>query len=131
MPFKMETLEASDNGASIISIRFTGKLTRDDYELFVPELERLLDKPGRLRLLMALIDFKGWSPAALWEDAKLGVRQFKNLDKVDKIAVVGDRTWEEKASTLAKPFVKADLRYFDASELDQARQWVMAGGEAA
>jgi hypothetical protein len=38
--------------------------------------------------------------------------------------MVGDKKWEHGMAMFCKPFTTAKLRYFDQSEIDQARAWL-------
>ncbi len=39
-------------GGKILVIKLTGKLTKEDYEHFIPEVERLIKQHGRIRMLV-------------------------------------------------------------------------------
>ena len=106
---------------NVIEARVTGKLTESDYDLFIPELERRIKKYGKLRMLIELEDFKGWTAGALWEDLKFDFKHFKD---VDRIALVGDSKWEKTATLFSRPFTGAELRYFTRNDLDGARRWI-------
>jgi hypothetical protein len=41
----------------------SGKLSKEDYEHFVPEVERLIEQEGKIRLLFEMHDFHGWKGA--------------------------------------------------------------------
>ena len=38
--------------------------------------------------------------------------------------MVGDRKWEQWMASFCKPFTKATVKYFDASEVDAAWKWL-------
>ena len=48
----------------VLAIRATGKLTKEDYEQFVPPIERNIEN-GKVRILFEMHDFHGWEAAAL------------------------------------------------------------------
>jgi hypothetical protein len=104
----------------ILEIELKGKLTTADYESFVPEIERITGK-GKIRMLVELVDFHGWSAGALWEDTKFAVRHFSDIER---LAIVGDKSWEKGMALFCKPFTRAIIRYFDISELEKARDWI-------
>ena len=107
-------------GNSVL-VRLEGKLNRGDYELFAPEIDRLTAEHGKIRMLVELVDFHGWTAGALWEDTKFGVRHFTDIER---LAIVGDNKWEEGMAVFCKPFTFAKVRYFDRSELDRAKAWL-------
>ncbi len=108
----------------VLTIQMSGKLTAEDYEQFVPLTERLIDQHGRIRILIDMQEFHGWSLAALWEDLKFDIKHFNDIER---LAMVGDRTWEKWMATFCKPFTSAEIRYFDQSESDEASQWISDG----
>ena len=40
-----------DNDGRILLVQASGKLTTEDYERFVPEVDRLIERHGRLSIL--------------------------------------------------------------------------------
>jgi hypothetical protein len=107
--------------ASIVTLVIEGKLEKKDYEAFTPQLEQYLERMDKVRLLVELRDFKGFSTGAMWEDAKFGAKHFNDIDR---LAVVGDKAWEKAMAAFAKPFTSAKVRYFDESQISEARQWI-------
>ena len=116
------TLDHEVDG-KILNVRVSGKLKKADYEVFVPEFEKAISEHGRIRVLFEMVDFRGWRAAALWEDIKL----LKHFDGVERIAMVGEKAWQAGMSVFCKPFTKAEVRYFEHPDIDQAHQWVSEG----
>ncbi len=104
-----------------VEVFVSGKLTRDDYERFVPTLEQLIRRHGKVRLLFQMHDFHGWGAAALWEDLKFGIRHFSD---VERLAMVGEAKWQKGMSVFCRPFTGAEIRYFDHAKADEARDWL-------
>jgi len=105
----------------VVEVRVEGKLTTNDYETFVPEVERLIGQHGKLRVLFDMQDFHGWSAGALWEDIKFDLKHFRDIDR---LALVGERKWEAGMATFCRPFTTATIRYFDRAQADDARRWL-------
>ncbi|MFZ5829184.1 MAG: STAS/SEC14 domain-containing protein [Planctomycetota bacterium] len=116
-------LEQEQDGR-ILVIRATGKLTKEDYERFVPEFNGLVGRHGKIRIVFEMQDFHGWTAGALWEDTKV---DFKHFRDIEKLAMVGDKAWEKGMSVFCKPFTTAEIRYFDLSQVDEARAWIREG----
>jgi hypothetical protein len=108
----------------VLGIKLTGKLTKEDYEKFVPEVDRLVKEQGKLRLLVELHDFHGWTAGALWEDLKF---DFHHSRDIERLAIVGENAWEQGMASFCKPFTSANIRYFDKSKADEARTWTLEG----
>ena len=104
-------------------VQASGKFSKADYQHFVPEVERLISKHGKLRILFEMQDFHGWDVGALWEDIKF---DFKHFSDIERLAMVGDKKWEEWMATFCKPFTTAAIRYFDVAQVEEARAWIEA-----
>ena len=92
-----------------------------DYEHFVPEFERLVRQHGKLRVLFDMTGFHGWDAGALWEDIKFDIKHFADIER---LAMVGDKKWQQGMATFCKPFTKATIRYFDHTDAAEARKWL-------
>lgn len=108
----------------LLGFRLSGTLHAADYTTFVPVIDAALATAGTLRLLAWFQDFHGWDLHAAWDDAVFGVRHYAAFDR---IALVGERRWQEWMAQLCKPFTKATVRYFDATEVEAAWAWLHEG----
>lgn len=115
-------LHVQESG-KILVINLTGKLTKEDYGNFVPEIERMIKQHGKVRLLVQMHDFHGWTAGALWQDIKFDLKHFRDIER---LAVVGEKAWEHGMAVFCKPFTTAKVRYFDRSEASQAEAWIQA-----
>ncbi len=109
----------------IVTLTIKEKLRKKDYEEFVPQLESLMQDGSKIRLMVELDDFQGWTMGALWEDTKFATRHFNDIER---LAVVGEARWEKGVTLFLKPFTKAQVRYFDIDNIGQARRWISENG---
>lgn len=109
------------SGGKMLEVSLTGKLVKEDYETFVPAVERLVKQHGKIRMLMAMHDFHGWTAGALWEDTKFAAHHFRDIER---LAVVGETKWQHGMATFCKPFTTAEVRHFDHTAMDEARVWL-------
>jgi hypothetical protein len=116
-------LHETDEGEVLI-IKAVGKLSKEDYETFVPKVEQLIKHFGKIRILFVMKDFHGWDASALWQDIKFDIRHFKDIER---LALVGDKKWEKGMSIFCKPFTTAKVKYFDSKETDKAQVWIREG----
>ena len=122
MSTQVKSLQLEEKqGGKILEAQIQGKLTKEDYEVFVPEIERLIRLHGKLRILLYMHDFEGWSAGALWEDIKFDAHHFSDIER---LALVGESKWQEGMAVFCKPFTTAKVRYFDHAQLPAARQWI-------
>jgi hypothetical protein len=105
----------------ILGFKMSGKLHDEDYKRFVPVIEAAVAKEGKIRLLAQFEDFQGWDLHALWDDIKFST---KHCLDIERIALVGDKTWEKWMAKVCQPFTMAKIRYFDAAEIDAAWKWL-------
>lgn len=108
-------------GSNVITIHVIGKLEKADYEQFIPELERLIQQHGKLRVLFDMKSFHGWEVSAAWEDLKLGMKHFNDIER---LAMVGEERWQHGMAIFIKPFTMAAVRYFDTPDQAQAKEWL-------
>ncbi len=108
-------------GGRILSVKLSGTLGKGDYENFVPEVERLIQKHGKIRMIVDMHDFHGWDMGALWEDIKFDLKHFKDIGR---LAIVGETKWQEWMSKFCNPFTAAEIRYFDHDQADRANAWI-------
>nr|WP_321397330.1 STAS/SEC14 domain-containing protein [uncultured Desulfobacter sp.] len=106
---------------TIVRLVFKDTLKKEDYEQFVPMVEKIMESRDKIRMLIVLRDFKGWSVGAMWEDTKFGLSHFTDIDR---LAIVGDKQWEKTMAVFIKPFTTATVKYFDLKELDAANVWI-------
>jgi SpoIIAA-like len=105
----------------ILGFKMSGTLHDEDYKRFVPAIEAAVAKVGKIRLLAQFEDFHGWDVHALWDDIKFST---KHCFDIERIALVGDKTWEKWMAKVCKPFTMAKIRYFDAAEIDAGWKWL-------
>ena len=117
----IEALPNSE-GANL-GFKLSGKLHDEDYKHFVPIVEAAVKVHGKVRMLAQFEDFHGWDLKALWDDIKFAT---EHCTKVERIAMVGEKKWEEWMAKVCKPFTMAHVKYFDHQEIDAAWKWLKA-----
>jgi hypothetical protein len=114
------TLHETNEG-KVLEVHISGKITAADYNDLVPTAERLMKQHGKIRMLVEMHDFHGWTAGALWQDLKFDVRHFNDIER---IAMVGETKWQHGMSVFCKPFTGAKVRYYDHGAIDEARAWL-------
>src|SRR5262249_54353607 len=113
--------QLTSDSDKVVGFRMSGKLHDEDYKTFVPIIDAAVAKEGKIRLLAQFHDFHGWDLHALWDDIKFATT---HCTAMERIALVGDRKWEEWMAKVCKPFTMAKLKYFDAAQIDAAWAWL-------
>jgi hypothetical protein len=115
-------IERLEQGSDkVLGFKLSGKLHDADYQHFVPAIDAVVAQHGKARLLAWFHDFQGWDMHALWDDIKFSTT---HCSKIEKIALVGEKKWEEWMAKVCKPFTMAQIKYFDAADIDSAWKWL-------
>ena len=64
-------------------------------------------------------NLEGWELRAAWDDFKLGLKQGSEFDK---IAIFGNRQWQEYAAKIGSWFISGEVKYFEDS--NKALAWL-------
>lgn len=98
-----------------VTLKATGKLTHGDYEKITPILESALEgvKEESICVLFDATELEGWALRAAWDDLQLGLKFDK---KFSKIAVYGNKTWQEYATKIGSWFVSGDVQFFETRD---------------
>lgn len=107
-----------------VALEVSGKLETSDYHVLIPVLERQIEAHGKIALFWEMRDFHGWTGGGLWADTKFDV---KHAGDFTRVAMVGDRKWEEHMTTCMKPFTSAEVKFFDIDERESALRWAQEG----
>lgn len=117
-------IEQLPRGTSrILGFKLSGKLHDEDYKTFVPLVDASLAASGgeKVRMLAWFHDFHGWDLHALWDDIKFATTHCASLER---IALVGETTWEAWMAKVCKPFTMAAVRYFPVDDIESAWHWL-------
>jgi len=109
------------DSSKVLGFKMSGKLHDQDYQSFVPLVDKAIAEQGKVRMLAQFHDFHGWDAKALWDDIKFSTT---HCTKIERIALVGEKTWEAWMTKVCKPFTMAQIKYFDAKDVDAAWQWL-------
>jgi hypothetical protein len=112
---------SQENGTNLLEVQISDKLTHEDYERFEPKVDEMVKRHGKIRVLFDMQDFHGWNPGGLWDDTKFTMKHYGDIER---IAMIGDKTWEKGMSVFCKPFTSAEVRYFEKPGLSEAHQWL-------
>jgi hypothetical protein len=110
-----ELPQSHDN---VLGFRVSGDVTKQDYDVLTPAVSAAA-AGGTVRLLLDMTDFR-WEKVGAWaSDLHFG-HEFHQA--IERMALVGDHTWEKHLASLAQPFYAREARFFSAA--DEAWAWV-------
>lgn len=104
---------------SVIGFKISGDVTKSDYDVLNPAVSSAIDSNGSVNVLLDLTDFE-WEKIEAWKsDLKFG-KEFH--DKIERMAIVGDKKWEKYLSDLAGGFYAQSSEFFETD--DDALTWL-------
>ena len=104
-----------------ITLTATGKLTHEDYKVITPMIDAALSevKDPQVKMLVDGTQLEGWELRAAWDDFKLGL---KHGNEFVKIAIYGNKNWQEITAKVGSWFISGEVKYFESS--DAALAWL-------
>ena len=110
-----------ESRGNLLAYEVIGDIAKEDYRQIEPEVKILAEEHGDVRLLLDLTQFH-WEKLSAWgEDWRFG-REFH--DVIAKLAIVGDKKWEEWLTKLAGPFYAKEARFFYPHQIGEALKWL-------
>lgn len=104
-----------------LSMKAQGKLTHKDYEIITPLIDSALSevKQPKVKALIDASELEGWDVRAAWDDFKIGL---KHGNEFEKVAIYGNKQWQELAAKLGSWFISGEIRSFNNE--DNAISWL-------
>jgi len=115
-----------DLPAGVLGLEAKGEVTGEDYErVVIPAVHELREREPKLSLLYVLgAGFEGFTAAAMWDDAKVGL---EHPFTWERIAVASDDDAYRRLFKGVGFLIPAKVRVFALAELEQAKSWVAEG----
>ena len=105
----------------VIGFKAAGTLKAEDYrEVVLPAIEEAA-ATGEVRFVIVIPEFAGFTPGALWQDLKVGVKHFGAWKK---IALVTDVEWMSQLTALFGWMTPGDVKCFSLAGQAAAIDWV-------
>jgi hypothetical protein len=106
---------------NVIATKAQENLTEADIQKIHPLIHNIVNRGQKVRWYFEMENFSGWKFNAFWKDLKMDM---SHADDYEKIAMVGDKKWQDWITQFMKPFTNADIRYFDLEEKQKAKEWI-------
>jgi len=117
MPIKLEFEQGN-----LAVFRVSGQLGKTEFDRAQSECEAMIQKVGKIKMLVLLDNFLGWERAEGWEDMSFTER---NDPFIDKLAIVGDAEWRDLVYAFTgKGFRPVSIEYFEGGQEPAARNWL-------
>lgn len=122
-PKEANALKLIDLGhPNLLGLAIIDKMEVADYEKLNYYLEDHAGQYGKVRLYLEIVNLKGISFRALWEDIKTSVQHYSTLERV---AIVGDQAWLKTSVKLGDVLTPGlDLAAFGSEDRQRAIGWL-------
>ncbi len=115
-------IEIVNTERELVEVVAEGKLTHEDYQKVLPELEAVIEEHGTMRCLVELRDIEGMEPEAVAADLKF---DFQHRERIDRCALVADEAWQRKVGEVwGQVMPGVELKVFAREDLREAEKWV-------
>jgi len=115
----IEILDFPDT--NIVGLHLSDTLTEDDCETFASHLRDQLEAHMTLRVLFEIEEVEGWESEEQWEDVAFDMRQ---VEDVDKVAIVGDDPWEPLVDKIKLLFPSSLIQTYEDADREEGLEWL-------
>jgi hypothetical protein len=115
---------------ALMFVRLIQHIQADDFVLgVIPAMERLCEREGRVACLVIDVrEFQGWGALGAFAAQIRFLRSYGR--RVERVAVLGSRSWTGAVPAIAALFVAAEVRCFVPGEGRALRAWLRDRGRA-
>ena len=113
-----------DLGGPCIQVRLLGDIDPDAYKQAEGDIDARIREKDGFRLLLDLTEFTGWRGISAMAAHFSLVRDHAALP--ERVAIVGNKSWQEAAQRVMGRFLNAETRFFDEADAHTAKDWVSA-----
>jgi hypothetical protein len=119
--FMIRTEVISPNALKIIAPE---KLKVEDFRQIAPQVDSIIRRYGKIRLLIDASQFSGWENIAAFENHAAFVKHHQ--DKVQRIAVIVGHEWQHWLVGTVRIFVHPEVKAYDKGQEREALHWIAA-----
>jgi hypothetical protein len=109
------------SSGKVYGVEVSGALTVEEYRKYEPELEAIIEKEGKINVLVIVKDLPSVGMREVVEDFRFAI---KHWGAWDRIAIVGEMKALNIVAKIENLFIKGEERYYDISQLEEAWKWV-------
>lgn len=122
-PKEAKALKFVDLGhPNLLGLAIVDKMEVADYEKLNYHIEDHAQQYGKVKLYLEIVQLKGISFRALWEDIKTSVQHYNTLERV---AIIGDQGWLKASVKVGDVLTPGlDLAAFGSEERQRAIAWL-------
>ena len=99
------------------------KLKAEDFRQLRPQIDSLISRHGKIRLLIDGSGFDGWENIAALQAHAGFIRSHQQ--KIERIAVIARHNWQHWVIGAVRMFLHPEVRAYDRNHENEALQWIV------
>ena len=108
---------------NVMRVTAPEKLKADDFQKIAPQVDSILQRYGKVKLLIDATAFNGWENIAAFENHAAFVKSHQQ--KIDRIAVIIAHDWQHWLIGAVRVFLHPQVRAYDKGHESEALQWIV------
>ncbi len=108
---------------NVLKIIVPKKLKADDFLQVAPQIDSIISRYGKIRLLIDGSGFDGWENAAAFEHHAGFIKTHQQ--KIERIAVIASHDWQHWLIGAVRIFLHPEVKAYDTAQETEALQWIL------
>ena len=108
---------------NVVAYRVSGKIEEEEIEKVVDKIDSSLEEYPKISFYTEIGEVEGMTFAAFFKDLGEGLKQLKNLDRFERVAVVTEQDWAKKLAKLEGRLSGVEVEVFSMDKKDEALTW--------
>tara|TARA_R110002095_G_scaffold177341_1_gene154652 strand:+ start:1761 stop:2132 length:372 start_codon:yes stop_codon:yes gene_type:complete len=118
----MIMIKIENTTTNVVQITVPETLKANDFSDVSVKVDALIQKHGKIKLLLNASQFNGWDNISAFEKHMAFVKSHHN--SIERAAVITGHIWQHWVVGVLKIFIHPEIRVFDENEFDQAQEWI-------
>ena len=110
-----------EGSGNILGFKIVGGMTKRQKAQICKVLEKQIRESGKIRLLLVIESRKTMDAESMLFDLNFTLTY---ADKIERMAIIGNKVWENTWVALFGLFSHIRTQYFDRSEIKAAWKWI-------
>jgi hypothetical protein len=99
------------------------KIKADDFRQVAPQVDSIINRYGKIRLLIDATGFNGWENITAFENHAGFVKNHQQ--KVDRVAVIVAHDWQHWLVGAVRIFLHPEVKAYDNGRENEALKWIV------
>jgi hypothetical protein len=108
--------------ANVLKVTVPEELKAGDFDQIAPQVDKLIQQHGKIRLLLDASKFGGWENTAAFEQHMGFVKNHQQ--KIERAAMIAGHAWQHWVVGAIKLFVHPEIRIYDKKQESEALAWI-------